>query len=159
MKNENTKSKEIRTPELSVAGNVMSWRDTIIQLSNISSLSTVPLELAAFPYWTIIVILVGIFLLQESMAISFVAFGVAAVVIYLWYEKNLELKNQRNLVIMMNSGIVFVICFADKGFLQKVYGVLSTIIAEGNTASKHIKIDINNSVISGEARILNDLIL
>lgn len=60
---------------------------------------------------------------------------------------------------MMNSGKVFIIGFKDKEFLEKVYGVLSSIIAEGNESSEHIRININNSTISGEAHVLNDLIL
>lgn len=153
------KESEIKTAELSVAGNVMSWHNTIIQLSNISSLSTVSLELKKFPFWTIVALLIGLIFLKYQMLIAIIAFGLAGVVIYLWYRENERLKSQKNLIIMMNSGKTFIICFEDKQFLKKVYAVLCTIIAERNHSSKHIKININNSTISGEANVLNDLIL
>lgn len=159
MTKENIIKKEINTPELSIAGNVMAWKNTIIQLSNISSLSTVALDPLKFPFWTILVILGGFVIISESVGITFLIWIIAAAIIYFWYKKNQELAKQTNLIIMMNSGKIFVIGFKDKAFLEKVYGLLSSIIAEGNNPSEHIRININNSTISGEAHVLNDLIL
>lgn len=154
------REKEINTPELSIAGNVMAWKNTIIQLSNVSSLSTVALDPVAFPLWTIVGSFIAIILIPFKLAfLTFLFWVVAAIVIYAWYKQNQEIAKQRNLIIMMNSGKVFVIGFKDKEFLEKVYGVLSSIIAEGNESSEHIRININNSTISEEAHVLNDLIL
>lgn len=154
------REKEINTPELSIAGNVVAWKNTIIQLSNVSSLSTVALDPVAFPLWTIVGSFIAIILIPFKLAfLTFLFWVLAAIVIYAWYKQNQEIAKQRNLIIMMNSGKVFVIGFKDKEFLEKVYGVLSSIIAEGNESSEHIRININNSTISGEAHVLNDLIL
>lgn len=154
------REKEINTPELSIAGNVMAWKNTIIQLSNVSSLSTVALDPVAFPLWTIVGSFIAIILIPFKLAfLTFLFWVLVAIVIYAWYKQNQEIAKQRNLIIMMNSGKVFVIGFKDKEFLEKVYGVLSSIIAEGNESSEHIRININNSTISGEAHVLNDLIL
>lgn len=154
------KEKEIDTPELSIAGNVMAWKNTIIQLSNVSSLSTVALDPVAFPLWTILGILIAVvFIPLKLIIVTLLLWIFSAIGIYDWYKKNQEVAKQRNLIIMMNSGKIFVIGFNNKEFLEKVYGVLSSIIAEGNNSSEHIRININNSTISGEAHVLNDLIL
>lgn len=75
------KEKTIVTPELSVVGNVMSWKNSVIQLSNISSISTVPLELLPFPTWAIPLILIGTvaFKLSWIAAVVLMASGIIAI--------------------------------------------------------------------------------
>ncbi len=148
--------KSIYTPQLAIAGNIMTWKNSAIQLSNISSISTVPFELQAFPVWVLLAFLIGIVLFKVSliMALLVLAAGIAVVVV--WYQKNEELKRQKSLVIQMNSGIIFNFVFRDLYFLDNVFKVLSTIIAEGNTDAKNIKISIQNSTISDNAKILPD---
>ena len=59
----------------------------------------------------------------------------------------------------MNSGKVFTFIFYDKKFLDQVFKVLSSIIAEKRKEGQNIKINISNSNISGDAKILNDLFI
>lgn len=155
MKNEKT----INTPQLAIAGNIMAWNDSVIQLSNISSISTVPLALTPFPLWIILLLFGGIssFMYSKIMAIVIIVIGLVAIIG--WNQKNEEIKQQKNLIILMNSGITFSFLFRDKKFLNEVFGVLSSIIAEHGKEERHVKININNSTISGNAKILNDMFL
>lgn len=155
MKNE--KEKEIITPQLTIAGNIMAWKDSIIQLSNICSISTVPLGLTPFPIWTLLLFLIGIYIFNVSWMIAIAIVAVVVIFILNWYQKNEKLKKQKNLIILMNSGITFSFLFNDQKFLNQVFGVLSSIIAKGDKETPHIKINITNSEISGNAKILNDL--
>ena len=135
----------------------MAWKDSVIQLSNISSISTVPLALKQFPLWTLIGIFIGLLLFKFSALTAILFIALSVICIYLWNKQNMELKSQKNLIILMNSGITFSFLFKDEKFLNKVFGVLSSIIAEGNKGSHHVKININNSTISGNANVLNDM--
>ncbi len=150
------KQNRIYTPQLAIAGNIMSWQNSVIQLSNISSISTVPFELQAFPVWVLLAFLIGMGLFIVSWIMALLVLAVGIVVVGIWYQKNEELKRQRNLVIQMNSGITFNFVFRDLNFLDYVFKVLSTIIAEDNTDVKNIKINIQNSTISDNAKILPD---
>jgi len=60
------KEKSIITPQLLIDGNIMAWKNSAIQLSNVSSISTVPLELMPFPSWTLLVLLAGLIVFKAS---------------------------------------------------------------------------------------------
>lgn len=151
------KEKNIITPQLVIAGNIMAWKDSVLQLSNVSSVSTVPLEPIPFPSWALLALLVGLIIFKASWLAAVAFIAVAVVGILYWYQKNENLKMQKNLIILMNSGMTFSFLFNDQKFLNKVFGVLSSIIAEGGKEERHVKININNSTISGNAKILNDM--
>ena len=155
MKNEKT----INTPQLAITGNIMAWNDSVIQLSSISSISTVPLALTPFPMWTLLLFLGGLASFMTSLIVAIVCIVIGVIVIISWYQKNEEIKLQKNLIILMNSGNTFSFLFKDKTFLNQVFGVLSTIIAENGKEERHVKINISNSTISGNAKILNDIVL
>lgn len=150
------KEKTIETPELSISGNIMKWENSIIQLSNISSISTVPLSVQAFPWWTIILIVLGMSIFDTSVLIALLMFAISAIIIFSWYQKNKEIKTKKFLVILTNSGISFSFLFNNKKFLDEVLHVLSCIIAEGKTTNHNIKININNSTITN-SQVLSDL--
>ena len=155
MKNEKT----INTPQLAISGNIMAWNDSVIQLSNVSSISTVPLALTPFPIWTLVLLFGGIYSFILSIITGIVLIAIGIIAIISWYQKNEDIKQQKNLIILMNSGITFSFLFRDKKFLNEVFGVLSSIIAEHGKEERHVKININNSTISGNAKILNDMFL
>ena len=53
--------------------------------------------------------------------------------------------------------MTFTFLFQDQNFLDQVFKVLTTIMAEKDTGTHIIKVNINESTISGNAKILNDL--
>lgn len=151
------KDKTIDTPQLVITGNIMLWKDSMLQLSNISSVSAVALQPVPFPGWALLVLLLGLFAFTIQAVIAFVMIVVAVSFIFLWVKNNNDISKQKKLIIRMNSGMVCSFLFNDKEFLDRVFGVLGTIISEAGKEERNIKIDINNSTISGNAKILNDM--
>lgn len=148
--------KSIETKELMIKGNIMLWHGTMIQLSNISSITTDPLALLKFPWGSLVVMLIG--LLMEKVNILLTVLLVIAGIIWIamWYEKNQERKMSTVLSITMNSGqSLFFLC-KDYGFLERVLHVLELVIIDGGTGSEQIIINMNNSRIDGNAKILEN---
>lgn len=151
------KEKTISTPELLVYGNIMSWNESMIQLSNISSISTVKVKTDPFPLWTLLFFVIGIFAFKFLWLFAIPFIAISVLYIFSWYTKYETLKEQRNLVILMNSGITINFIFEDQDFLKKVFSVIKSIISQEEKNEATIKINIFNSTISGNAKILNDL--
>lgn len=147
--------KKIETPELVVSGNSMAWKDMVIQLSNISTVSTVPLDKLPFPTWTLVVFAISSFAFTVNALFGILGFGFAACYLLYWYSKNENLESQRNLVIQMNSGISLIVHIENRKFLNEVFEVLSSIIAEGDKKTQNIKININNSSITDNGKVID----
>lgn len=111
--------KSIETPQFFIKGNIMTWEGNMLQLSNVSSISTTGLEQLPFPKWTLIVFLAGLFLFSVSWIVALVCIAVGGLCIYYWYTQNQKRQSTINLVIFMNSGISFQFLFRDKPFLKK----------------------------------------
>lgn len=105
------KEKSIVTPQLLIDVNIMAWKESILQLSNISSVSTVPLEPVPFPSWVPFLLLAGVVASLISWVWVIIFIAIAAAGILIWYQKNEELKMQKNLIILMNSGMTFSFLF------------------------------------------------
>lgn len=86
------KQRVIETPRLVVKGNIMTWQGTMIQLSNVSCISTRPLAQTLFPMYSIALLAIGIFLLEVQLIASIVFFGIGGALIYKWYSTNRERK-------------------------------------------------------------------
>lgn len=76
------KEKTIVTPQLFIAGNIMTWKSSALQLSNISSISTVPLELMPFPLWAILMLVLGSVAFAVSVLAAISIIAAAVFVIY-----------------------------------------------------------------------------
>ena len=76
--------KSIETKTLKIKGNIMCWDDTMIQLSNVSCISTSPLEQNAFPKYSILMFIVAILLLGRNISVSIILIigGIAWIYIY-----------------------------------------------------------------------------
>lgn len=150
------KEKEIETTNLLIKGNIMSWEGTIVQLSNISFVSTLPLEPLKFPRITIVLLIIGVLAFKLNGIIAVILLVLCAGYIYYWASASIERESKKVLSIGMNSGNDLHIIFNDKVFLQKVFQVLKQIFIEGGIDNQTISINIQNSQISGNAKILND---
>lgn len=106
----------IQTKKLLVKGNIMSWDNTMIQLANVSCLSTTPLEEIPFPKYSILLILVGLVMFKINVLVSLLALAAAGGWIYTWYNTNRKRSLQTVMSINMNSGMNFNLLFGDKGF-------------------------------------------
>lgn len=147
----------IETPQLLIKGNIMSWKGTMIQLSNVSCISTSPLAQMVFPIYSIVLLLIGLLMLKISLIVGIISLGLGGAWIYFWYKDNEERKRNTILNIVMNSGnnLQFIINNGD--FLNKVLNVLEQIIIDGGVGKQDVTINIQGCKITGNAKVLNDL--
>lgn len=152
------KEKSIETSELRIKGNILCWHDTMIQLSNISYISTSPLELIEFPKYSILMIIAAILLFSINILVSVVLLVCSIVWIYRWFKINEIRKYKTVLNISMNSGNNLCILFGSGGsFLDDVLKVLEEIIIDGGVGEQNVDINIRHCNISGNAHILDNL--
>ena len=147
----------IQTERLIIKGNIMSWDNTMIQLANVSCLSTTPLAEMPFPKYSILLILVGLVMFEVNVLVSLLVLAAAGGWIYIWYDTNRKRRLQTVMSINMNSGLNFNLTFGDKGFLEDVLKVLEKIITEGGIGDHNLSIDIYGCQFSGNSQVLNGL--
>lgn len=133
LKSDSSKSREINTDSLKIHGNCMEFLDVVIQLSNISLISTNSVIPTKFPTWSIGAIAIGLICLLLKAApiviLGLILIGGGGGAIYLWYQQIQKEKELKKLVIATNSGQTFSILFYNGEFLKTVIGVLKEIIA------------------------------
>jgi len=154
---EKEKDKSIQTSKLLIKGNIICWEGTMIQLSNVSCVSTTPLESLDFPKLSLFCILVGLMVFKQSAFLGFVLLMAGGAWIYYWYYINEKRKLDTVLNIVMNSGNNLRFLVQDKNFLDKILQVLEKIIIDGGVGEKNVSINIHECEISGNASVLNDL--
>lgn len=147
----------IQTERLNITGNIMTWDGTMIQLSNVSYITTKKLQPAKFPWFVLVCWLVGLALLGTYPMLGIIAIILGGVIFYLWIKENQNRGQSTILTIRTNSGDDLLFLFSDKFFLNKVLTVLEKIIIDGGIGSQNISIDLHGSQISGDARVLNNL--
>lgn len=152
----NTKESKIDTNALNIQGNILSWDDTTLQLSNISSISTAILKKLSFPMWTIVCFLIGMVIGEASGMVAGTLIIVGLVGICFWFAENKDRSRMICLSIIMNSGERFCILFRDRNFLNVVLRVLKKVIINGGVGSQNISINISNCKISGNANVLDN---
>lgn len=154
-KTNNTKS--IETDQLTVKGNIMTWENTVIQLSNVSCIATYPLAKIPFPVWSLVLAVVGLLALKANLLLALGILLACSFWIAIWANRNENNKLKTYLNIVMNSGNTLSILFYDKEFMEKVLEVLELIIVDGGVGRANINIDIKGNSFSGNAKVLNDL--
>lgn len=144
----NLGEKYIETPSMMIKKNIMTWGNTMIQLSNISYISAENIETTAFPLLAALLAIVGLLLMGEAFLLGFILIAAGAIWIYYWYKENEKRKQGAILTIRMNSGHNLYFTFTNKQFLLKVLGVLERIIIDGNVSGP-VSIDIKGCTITG----------
>ncbi len=161
----------IETPQLLIKGNIMSWKGTMIQFSNISCISTRPLAQTVFPSSSLTLLLIGfvafifslLMSITHNLPLMFIGLlasiscsGLGAAMIYTWYKTNEERKKNTVLNIVMNSGNNFQFVIKNSDFLDKVLKVLEQIMIDGGVGKQNVTINIQKCNFAGDAQILND---
>ncbi|OUP74627.1 hypothetical protein B5F08_11920 [Anaeromassilibacillus sp. An172] len=126
----------IETPFLTVKGNLICWQNTIIQISNISSISKDSMNIKPFPSLSLIVALAGWILISVNsvpVGVCLLAIGIGWFATWLCdvYQKS-KLKK---LVFVMNSGEKYTIIFGSLLFLEEVLKILTELLAFKNESS------------------------
>lgn len=155
------KEKSIVTNELVIEGNILICTDSIVQISNISSISTYSFNKEPFPKLVLLVFLATLYAFNYSMTMAVVLFIAGIGWLLYWNNKNKELEKKRSLNIVMNSGNSLSIVVNDEKFLQKIIKVLGAIITKGGVGNKTVNISLDNNEFNvsgdGNANILNNL--
>ena len=147
--------KSIKTTRFYIKGNIMTWDEHMLQLSNVSFISTSNVAALPFPVWTLVLLLGGLFVIPVSLLAGLLSMLLGGVFIFLWYKQNQKRLSTTNLNIGMNSGSYFCISFTDKVFLENVLSVLENIIRDGGIGNNVISVDIKDCKIGGDVDILN----
>lgn len=153
----NSQQLVIDTPRLWIKGNILCWDGTMIQLSNVSCISTTPLVQLAFPLLSIVILLGGFLLLKYNWVMSIILLGIGVFWIFKWYTINEERKKNTILNIVMNSGNSLQFVINNRNFLYKVLKVLEQIIINGGVEKQNVFINLQGCQITGNASVLNDL--
>lgn len=126
-------SNAIETDFLKVRGNLIIWENTMIQVSNISMISTDNILGEPLPLWAAVVAVLGVlcFMVNPIIAVGMIVIGGA--VVFSWSKKEQERKQSKMLTFMLNSGNRFSLVFRNQEFLQKVSSVLTELLAEKAT--------------------------
>ncbi len=147
--------KAIETPTLLIKKNIMYWENTMIQLSNISCISTGNIASAPFPILAALFVLAGFWLFSKSAVLAIILCVIGGVWLLIWYFENESRREGAVLAIRMNSGQSLYFAFKRKDFLQSVLAVLERIIADGG--DRQVSINVENCTFSGDADILNGI--
>lgn len=138
---------------LYIEDNMMKWSDTIIQISNISMVSTANVGSKPFPILSVLVILLGLgaFNFSAFLGIVLVGGGVAWEVI--WYQQTEKEKGMQLLKISLNSGVQFTVLFHNKKFLSEVLNRISDLISKPNS-QRNLTINVKDSTFGGNASVV-----
>lgn len=149
--------KKIEIPGFYITGNIIKWENTMIQLGNVSYITTGKLSPKPFPWLAVGIMLVSLALFGVNALVGFALLVVGAAWLYLWNWENDNRKKHIILSIVMNSGNILQILFSDREFLNNVKKVLEKILIDGGTGTQNIAVNITDCKISGNATVLNDL--
>lgn len=136
----------------------MEFKNTIIQLSNVSLISSENLSLALFPIWAVVLIVLGLSTLFTRIS-GLILFGIILIVcggaaIYSWYKQNERTKQLERLLITTNSGHTFTITFNDRPFLSRVVETLREIVANPEHLSD-VTINVKDNTLNVNNESLN----
>ena len=152
------KDRFIKTMNLNITGNIMSWQDCLVQISNVSYITAKGIQQVPFPWITIPAFIIGIMLFKVNVVIALIVVICSFGGVYTWYKEYEKRKNSIALVLTLNSGDRLVLIFNDRSFLAKVMEVLKKIITDGGIGKNNsISIDLSGCQFKGDATLLNNL--
>lgn len=154
MKNDLNTSKSIETPFLRVRGNCLEIQNTVIQLSNISLLSTTDVTPEKFPIYSIIIILAGIASLAILKIVSVILIAIGGLWIYYWYSSAQKAQEMKRLTIITNSGNAFPIVFDNRQFMEKVVKIMTEIIRDPKH-TQNFTINIKECSFSDDSSVIH----
>ena len=140
-------NKIINSEFLEIKGNLVKCNRTIIQMSNISMLTTTDFAKVPFPIWTIFIGLLGLYcMIQGEMSaflLGILLVAVPVLAIWFWKEKMNRVEQTKKLNFVLNCGTTYTIIFKDLEFLNKVVSVFTNILADSDK-NQNIYFDIKN---------------
>jgi hypothetical protein len=149
-------AQRIDTDYLYIKNNSMHWSDTIIQVSNISMITTSSVGTRPFPLLSVLVIAIGAVIIQWSVAIGTLIACVGVIWIVVWNQKVEGDKEMKLLNISLNSGITYTIVFHSKKFLTEVFNKLNELISNPQNIN-NLTINVKDSTFGGNSSVVGTM--
>lgn len=151
-------TKIIETPFIRVENNCLEFKNTFIQLSNISLFSTEPIRpsyrLLAV---AVIMVLMGMSFISFIYTPSVILIGAGGVCGFIWFSNWKKAVNSCCMTIITNSGMIYPIVFTNKKFLKKVVTVMIDIIKNPGNA-RTFTVNVNECTFSNDASVIENMI-
>lgn len=135
----------IETPELQISKYVITFRDTAIQISNISSVAICSFPKKSIPTITWIFIVLGLLAFTVNPFIGILLVGFGGVIIFKIYQDNQD--PGKYIKIAMNSGIDYFFTSGSTIFLKEVAETIAYCINHPNEHRDNVTINITDSKI------------
>ena len=148
--------RSVETDVLIVEDNIMRWANTIIQISNISLISTVKTRGKMFPFLALLPLGAGIYMLIDYNPLGWAFIVGAGVWIIYWAIQSDKESNKAILSISLNSGITYNILFNDKKFLNQVLKQLATLVSKP-FSTRSLTINVKDSTFGGNSSVIMNM--
>lgn len=135
----------IETPELQISNHVITFRDTAIQISNISSVAVCPFPKKAIPSITWALLILGIILLGFNPLLGVLFLAAGGIIIWKIYSDNQS--TGQYIKINMNSGAAFFFTADSTIFVKQVAETIAYCINHPDEKRDNVVINITNSKI------------
>ena len=145
------KSRVIETENLLVRGHLLRWSDTVLQISNVSLVSTADLPFPRFPILSAVITIVGTVMgadeysSWQGMGVLLAMAGIAWMV--WWGVQCHDIYGKKYLNISLNSGLTYSLYFANQDFMRQVLQLLANIIETGTTPRTDFHISVKDCEI------------
>lgn len=152
-------TRAVKTEKFTVEGHLLKWKDTAIQISNISMVTIGNSRPPRLPAWAIPASSIGLILLLfggskygnglttvQEIGLLCAVIGWAAIGFWIYITN--EINKHKHLHFLLNNGITYSIEFTDFAFLQKVMCVFEDIFRNGVSGGTYYYFDLKNSDIS-----------
>lgn len=143
-----TKTHEIKSQFFEIKGNLVKCDRQIIQMSNITMITITDFAKVQFQYWTILVGLLGLYILKENflenLLFGIMLLAVPVVAFIIWKKQTDQWEKRKKLNFVLNSGNTYTMVFSDLEFLDRVVAVFTNILASTNH-NQNIYFDMQNS--------------
>lgn len=120
----NNTSKKVNSPTLIIEENILRYKDSVIQISNIAKCEIAPEPPKPYPSWLFIGLIIGALLMfnVSSLPIGLFAVIIFGVIFYMIYSANSKLATY--FILELNSGYNILFYSHDRNFLWKAENAL-----------------------------------
>lgn len=110
-------SKKVETPTFTIKDNILKYKDSIIQISNITKCEVAPEPPQSYPTWLFVGIIISVLLMfnKDFIGIGLFAVIIFGVIFYIIHSSNSNLKTY--LILELNSGNIVLFSSQNKYFL------------------------------------------
>ena len=149
--------KKIETPTLVIKDNVLKYKNSIIQISNITKCEIAPEPKKPYPLWIFAGFIIGALMLfnKNYTLISLVILAICGTIFYIIFSKNADPKTY--FILELNSGSIILFSSSDKNFLWEAESAIINCFNDKNEVCviNFSDCTITHSQIGNENRMHN----